>query len=85
MTGDRLRLDQATVVGPVADTLPEAQAKQPALARQRRAHWSARGAATRGCPAVRTDGSASTVLPGGGPARQGLGPDHATHVGGLAS
>jgi AcrR family transcriptional regulator len=37
MTGDQLRLDQATVVDPVANALP--QAKQPALARQRRAHW----------------------------------------------
>ena len=33
MTGDRLRLDRATVVGPVANTLPEVKAKQPALAR----------------------------------------------------
>jgi len=33
MTGDRLRLDRATVVDPVANTLPEVKAKQPALAR----------------------------------------------------
>jgi hypothetical protein len=33
MTGDRLRLDRATVVDPVANTLPQAKAKQPALAR----------------------------------------------------
>ncbi|MFL6268600.1 MAG: hypothetical protein ACJ75A_00300 [Actinomycetes bacterium] len=45
MTGDRLRLDRATVVDPVANTLPEAKAKQPALARRRHAHWWARGAA----------------------------------------
>jgi hypothetical protein len=56
MTGDRLRLDQATVVDPLANALP--QAKQPALARQRRAHQWARGPATRGCPAVGTEGSA---------------------------
>ena len=33
MTGDRLRLDQATIVDPIANTLPEVKAKQPALAR----------------------------------------------------
>jgi hypothetical protein len=33
MTGDRLRLDRATVVDPVANTLPQVTAKQPALAR----------------------------------------------------
>jgi hypothetical protein len=43
MTGDRLRLDRATVVDPVANTLP--QAKEPGLAREHRAHWWARGAA----------------------------------------
>ena len=45
MTGDRLRLDRATVVDPIADTLPEVKAKQPALAREHRARWWARGAA----------------------------------------
>jgi hypothetical protein len=46
MTGDhRLRLDRATVVDPVADTLPEVETKQPALAREHRARWWARGAA----------------------------------------
>jgi hypothetical protein len=45
MTGDRLRLDRATVVDPVASTLPEVKAKQPALARRRHAHWWARNAA----------------------------------------
>jgi hypothetical protein len=41
MTGDRLRLDQATVLDPVANALPqvEAEAKEPAPARRRRAHW----------------------------------------------
>jgi hypothetical protein len=39
MTSDRLRLDRATVVDPVANTLPEVKAKQPALARRRHAHW----------------------------------------------
>jgi hypothetical protein len=41
MTGDRLRLDQATLVGPVANALPqiEAKAKEPAPARRRRARW----------------------------------------------
>ena len=33
MTGDRLRLDRATVVDPVANTLPQVNAKQSALAR----------------------------------------------------
>ena len=33
MTGNRLRLDRATVIDPVANTLPEVKAKQPALAR----------------------------------------------------
>ena len=37
MTGDRLRLDRATLVGPVANALPEA--KEPAPARRRRARW----------------------------------------------
>jgi hypothetical protein len=45
MTGDRLRLDLATVVDPVASTLPEVKAKQPALARRRHAHWWAHRAA----------------------------------------
>jgi hypothetical protein len=51
VTGDRLRLDRATVVDPVANALPKVEAKEPALARQRRAHRWPRGAATRGCPA----------------------------------
>jgi hypothetical protein len=32
MTGDRLRLDRTTVVDPIANTLPQVKAKQPALA-----------------------------------------------------
>ena len=43
MTGDRLRLDRATVVDPVVNTLPRAE--EPGLARRRHAHWWARGAA----------------------------------------
>jgi hypothetical protein len=39
MTGDRLRLDPATVVDPLASTLPEVKAKQPGLTRRRHAHW----------------------------------------------
>jgi hypothetical protein len=42
MTGDRLRLDRATIVDPVANTLPEVEAKQPGLARRHRGHWWAR-------------------------------------------
>ena len=40
MTGDRLRLDRATLVGPIADALPQVQAKakEPTPARRRRAH-----------------------------------------------
>jgi hypothetical protein len=43
MTGDRLWLDRATVVDPVANTLPRAE--EPGLGRRRHAHWWARGAA----------------------------------------
>ena len=42
MTGDRLWLDRAAVVDPVANTLPRAE--EPGLGRRRRAHWWARGA-----------------------------------------
>ena len=52
MTGDRLRLDRTTVVDPVANTLPRAEAKQPALARRHRAYWSTRGAAPQPTPTV---------------------------------
>jgi hypothetical protein len=47
MTGDRLRLDQATIVDPITNTLPEVEAKQPALARGHRAHWRASDATTQ--------------------------------------
>jgi hypothetical protein len=47
MTGDRLRLDQATILDPIASTLPEIEAKPPALARRRHAHRWTRGAATQ--------------------------------------
>jgi hypothetical protein len=47
MTGDRLRLDQATIVDPIANTLPEVEAEQPALARRHRAHWWASHATTQ--------------------------------------
>jgi hypothetical protein len=39
MTGDRLQLDRATIVDPIANTLPEVEAEEPGLARRRRAHW----------------------------------------------
>ena len=40
MTGDRLRLDRATVLGPIASALPalDTDAEQPAPTRRRRAH-----------------------------------------------
>jgi hypothetical protein len=59
MTGDRLRLDRATVVDPVASTLPEVKANQPALARRRHAHWWARGAAPQSTQPPRTAESSS--------------------------
>jgi hypothetical protein len=37
MTGDRLRLDRATVVDPVANALPQAEAAEPGLGRRGRA------------------------------------------------
>jgi hypothetical protein len=57
MTGDRLRLDRATVVDPVANALP--QAKQPGLARRRQARWWARGATAQPTPQPRTAAPAS--------------------------
>jgi len=47
MTGGRLRLDRATILDPIADTLPEVKTKQPALAREHRARWWARDAAAQ--------------------------------------
>jgi hypothetical protein len=46
MTGDRLRLDQATIVDPIANALP--QAEEPGLARRRHTHWWTRHGATLG-------------------------------------
>jgi hypothetical protein len=54
MTGDRLRLDRTTILDPIADTLPEVKAKQPALAREHRARWWARGAAPQPTQPSRT-------------------------------
>jgi hypothetical protein len=61
MTGGRLRLDRATVLDPVANALPQAEAKaqQPGLARQRHAHWWARDATTRPTQPSRTAEPAS--------------------------
>ena len=47
MTGGRLRLDRATILDPIANTLPGVQTKQPGLARDHRARWWARDAATQ--------------------------------------
>jgi hypothetical protein len=57
MTGNRLRLDRTTVVDPITNTLPEA--KQPALAREHRARWWARGAAPQPTQPSRTAESSS--------------------------
>jgi hypothetical protein len=56
MTGDRLRLEQATVVDPVANALPQidAKAQHHGLARHRRAHRWARGAAAQPAQQPRT-------------------------------
>jgi len=50
MTGDRLRLDRATIVDPIANTLPRAE--EPGLARRRHARWWARGAVTQPTQAI---------------------------------
>ena len=57
MTGDRLRLDRATVVDPVANTLPQAETTRPGLARRRHAYWWARDAATHPTQPLRTAAS----------------------------
>jgi hypothetical protein len=57
MTGDRLRLDRATVVDPVANTLPRAE--EPGLGRRHRAHWWARGAAPQPTQPLHTAESSS--------------------------
>jgi hypothetical protein len=56
MTGDRLRLDRATVVDPVANALPQvdAKAEEPGLSRRGRARWWARGAAAQPTQPPRT-------------------------------
>jgi hypothetical protein len=54
MTGDRLRLDRATLVDPVANALPQAEAKGLGLGRRRHAHWWARGAAAQPTQQLRT-------------------------------
>ena len=54
MTGDRLRLDQATIVDPIANTLPQVEAKQPGLGRRRHAQWWARGATAQPTQPPRT-------------------------------
>jgi hypothetical protein len=59
MTGDRLRLDQATIVDPIASTLPEVEAEEPGLARRRHAHRWARGAAPQPAQPSRTSEPAS--------------------------
>jgi hypothetical protein len=59
MTGDRLRLDQATIVDPIANTLPQVEAKQPGLGRRRHAHWWARGATAQPTQPSRTAEPAS--------------------------
>ena len=45
MTGDRLRLDRATIIDPIANTLPQAEAEELGRGRRGRAHWWARNAA----------------------------------------
>jgi hypothetical protein len=52
MTGDRLRLDRATILDPIADTLPEVETKQPGPAREHRARWRARGGAAQPTQAI---------------------------------
>jgi hypothetical protein len=55
MTGDRLRLDRTTILDPITDTLPpQVETKQPALAREHRARWWARGAAPQPTQPPRT-------------------------------
>jgi hypothetical protein len=47
MAGDRLRLDRATIVDPIAKSLSQVETKQPGPARRRHAHWWTRNAATQ--------------------------------------
>jgi hypothetical protein len=57
MTRDRMRLDRATVVDPVASTLPRAE--EPGPARRRHAHWWAGGAGPQPTQPLRTAESSS--------------------------
>jgi hypothetical protein len=59
MTGGRLRLDRATIIDPVANALPQGEAKQPGLARRHRVHWWARGATAPPTQPTRTAEPAS--------------------------
>jgi hypothetical protein len=52
MTGDRLRLDRATIIDPIANTLPEVEAEKPGRARRRHAHWWARDAAPQSAQTI---------------------------------
>jgi hypothetical protein len=52
MTGGRLQLDRATILDPIADTLPEVETKQPALAREHRARWWVRDAGAQHTKAI---------------------------------
>jgi hypothetical protein len=52
MAGDRLRLDRAAILDPIADTLPQVDAEQPGLARRRHARWWARDAAAQPTRAI---------------------------------
>jgi hypothetical protein len=65
MTGDRLRLDRATLVDPVANTLPaiDAEAKEPTPARRRRAHWRPAPLPHRSQPPRRIESSPSPNRP----------------------
>ena len=59
ITGDRLRLDRTTILDPIANTLPEVETRQPALAREHRARWWARDAATQPTQTISHRGPAS--------------------------
>ncbi len=59
MTGDRLRLDRATVVDPVANALPQAEAEELGLGRRGGAHWWARNAAPQPARTIPTSEPAS--------------------------
>ncbi len=52
MTGGRPRLDRATILGPITDTLPEVKTTQPASAPKHRARWWARDPAAQPTQAI---------------------------------